>query len=231
MNTTAFSPASSSGRPERLQQRKDQPTADQRMKDALARIESSRSALIVCLSPDPSERRNRPDGGSGDGSTRQSFGQSLAARIDRNGLLKGSWRTVRALVRRWWTRQPWHSSVDLVGQTLAHEARPWMQRHPLATLAVGAAVGAGLVTVLTTFRPWAWRQIGAKGSPWGDRVGSLLWTQATSAPVQMALAGALAAWLADRGNRNAASSSPSGGVNSNHAHGESTANAAMAATP
>jgi len=228
MNDTSKSASGSSNRTE---QTKNPLAAEQKMRNALLRIGSSRSALIVCLSPDRSERHDGTAGGTGDRSTRQSFGQTLSARIERNGLLQGSWRTVRALVRRWWTRQPWHSSVDLVGQTLAHEARPLMQRHPLATLAVGAAIGAGLVTVAVAIRPWAWRQIGGKGSSWSDRVGGLLWTQVTSAPVQLALAGALAAWLADLGNRRASSSGPSGTAELHPARTEKSSAASMTATP
>ncbi len=205
MNTAAFS-AARFHTDNRTEQPSNPLTAEQRMTEAVTRIESSRSALIVCLSPDPPERDDRPAGSPNDGSAEQSFAQTLAARIERNGLLEGSWRTLRALARRWWKRQPWHSSVDLVGQTLAHQARPLMQRHPLGTLAVGAAVGAGLVAVASAMRPWALHQIRGKASPWGSRVGSMIWTQLASAPVQMALAGALAAWLADQGSRNTQSS-------------------------
>lgn len=177
-------------------------SADDRMRQAVTRIEASRSALIVCLSPEPPPvRRGSTPGAAGDGHAPPSFAETLAARIERNGLLQGSWRTARTLARRWWTRQPWHSSVDLVGQTLLHQARPVMRRHPMTTLAVGATLGAGLVFLVSTVRPWAWRHIQGQANPWRDRMGSLVWTQLTSTPVQMALAGALASWLSNQGNR------------------------------
>jgi hypothetical protein len=229
MNNAA-NPAS--GRSEAAgQTQQDSPprSADQRMRQAVARIEASRSALIVCLAPEPPTRRggtsDEADGsGSGSVGAEPTFAQTLAARIERNGLLQGSWRTLRTLARRWWTRQPWHSSVDLVVQTLAHQTRPLMQRHPMATLAVGAAVGAGLVAVASAVRPWAWHQIRGKASPWGDRVGGLLWAQLTSAPVQMAVAGALTAWLADQGRRHPTPSSHSpGGAAPQHTQTETTA--------
>jgi hypothetical protein len=176
--------------------------ADQRRRQALARIEASRSALIVCLAPNAPARHSGTTSVADDRNAIPFFAEALLARIERNGLLQGSWRTVRTLVRRWWTRQSWHSSIDLVGKTLAHQASPLMRRHPLATLAVGAALGAGLVAAASAARPWAWQHIQRHASPWRDRMGSLLWTQLTSAPVQMALAGALAAWLADQGSRN-----------------------------
>ncbi len=183
---------------------REAPTADQRIEQALARIEASRSALILCLAPEPPAPRSRRAGLAGEGDPDLSFAESLAAGISHNGLLQGSWRTLRAVARRWWVRQPWHSSVDLVGQTLLHQTRPIIRRHPLASLAVGVALGAGMVAALSTARPWAWQQVRQRASPWRERIGGLLWTQLTAAPVQMALAGALAAWLADQGKRGAA---------------------------
>jgi hypothetical protein len=178
------------------------PSAEERIQQAVTRIEASRSALILCLAPEQPAPTKPASRRAGAGDPVRSFAESLATRIERKGLVQGSWRTLRAMARRWWVRQPWHRSVDLVGQTLMHQARPLMHRHPVATLAVGTALGAGLVAVASAARPWAWQQLRRQASPWGDRIGSLLWMQATSAPVQMALAGALAAWLAEQGKRN-----------------------------
>lgn len=231
MNTAAHSASSSTRTAERTEREKNPLTADEKMTEAVARIEASRAALIVSMSPDPPERHDGIAGGNGDGSARSSFVQTLAARIERNGLLQGSWQTVRAVARRWWTRQPWHSTVDLVSQTLAHEARPLMRRHPLATLAVGATVGAGLMAAASAVRPWVVQKIRGKNAPWADRVGSLLWTQLSSAPIQMALAGALAAWLADQGSRNARSSGPSSDPAPRHARGDASPSAATSSAP
>jgi hypothetical protein len=177
------------------------PSAEERIQQAVTRIEASRSALILCLAPEQPAPTKPASRRAGAGDPVRSFAESLATRIERKGLVQGSWRTLRAMARRWWVRQPWHRSVDLVGQTLMHQARPLMHRHPVATLAVGTALGAGLVAVASAARPWAWQQLRRQASPWGDRIGGLLWTQATSAPVQMALASALAAWLAEQGKR------------------------------
>lgn len=196
--------------------------ADQRMNQALARIDASRSALIVCMSPDPPAGRGHKACEFSDGGAETSLVKTLVAQIARNGLLQGSWRTVRTLTRRWWARQPWHSSVDLVGQTLAHQARPLMRRHPLATLALGAALGAGLVAVLSATRPWAWHHIRRQDHPWRERIGSLLWTQLTSAPVQMALFGALATWLSNQGSRNAGSSGQAADTTPTRAQADTT---------
>ena len=193
---------------------------DQRVRRAVARIEASRSALVVCLAPDPPKRRGNTTGaadGSGDRDANLSLIDTLKARIERNGLLQGSWRTARTLARRWWTRQSWHRSVDLVVETLAHEARPLIRNHPMATLAVGAALGAGIVAVASALRPWASHQMRGNGSTWSGRVGNLLWSQFSSAPMQMAVAGALTAWVADQGiRRKAQSSGPSGGGAASH---------------
>lgn len=181
-------------------------SADQRMARALARIEASRGALIRCMAPDvPAPRRDpsRSSSASSDPADGASLVESLVARIERNGLLQGSWRTLRALSRRWWKRQPWHRSVELVGQTLVHQAQPIIRRHPLASLALAAALGAGVAAALSAARPWAWQRVQHQAGPWKDRLGSLLWTQLTATPVQMALAGALAAWLAERANTGA----------------------------
>ena len=183
-------------------------SADQRMALALARIAASRSALIVSLSPNLSEPRVADNGQAGEQGTEPSFAEMLSARIHRKGLLQGSWLTARTLARRWWNRQPWHSSVELVGQTLAHQARPLMRRNPLATLGVGTALGVMLVMAIKVGRPRVMQHIQQQASPWRDRVSSLLWTQLTAAPVQMALAGALAAWLADHGDNRSTRASP-----------------------
>ena len=186
-------------------------SADQRMARAVARIEASRGALIRCMAPDePAPRRDpsRSSSASGDPADGASLVESLVARIERNGLLQGSWRTLRALSRRWWKRQPWHRSVELVGQTLVHQAQPIIRRHPLASLALAAALGAGVAAALSAARPWAWQRVQHQAGPWKDRLGSLLWSQLTATPVQMALAGALAAWLADRANTGAQPTGP-----------------------
>lgn len=177
-------------------------SADQKMEQAVARLDASRAALIVCLAPHPPESHSAKNGVNGNANPESSFADLLATRIARNGLVQGSWRSVRTLARRWWSRQPWHSSVELIGQTLIHEARPLIRNHPLATLGVGAALGAGVVAIASALRPRAWLHIQQQSNPWRDRMGSFLWTQLTAAPVQMALAGAIATWLADQASRN-----------------------------
>lgn len=163
-------------------------SADQRMALALARIAASRSALIVSLSPNLSEPRDADNGQAGEQGTEPSFAEMLSARIHRKGLLQGSWLTARTLARRWWNRQPWHSSVELVGQTLAHQARPLMRRNPLATLGVGTALGVMLVMAIKVGR-----QPGRQGTGQRHLHGG---------------GGELAAWLADHGDNRSTRASP-----------------------
>ena len=171
---------------------------------ALQRLEASRSQLIVNIYPAPDQRR-RAGGASSDSQPVWNGMAGLMARAQRNGFVNAAWRTARALGRRWWTRQPWHASVDLVANTLAHEAKPIMRQHPWATLAVGSAAGAALVLVL----PWATRSIKSQAGPWHNNLGGMIWHQLGQTPVQLALTGALTAWIAEVGQRSAAATKAS----------------------
>jgi hypothetical protein len=96
----------------------------------------------------------------------------------------------------------------MLGQTLVHQTQPVIQRHSLASLAVAAALGADLTVALSAARPWASHQIQRQAGPWKDRIAALLWSQLTATPVQMALAGALTAWLADCASKHGRSPAP-----------------------
>lgn len=174
---------------------------------ALQRIEASRSQLIVHIYPAPVQRQRT--GANTTGSPPIWDGMAgLMARAQRNGFVNAAWRTARALGRRWWTRQPWHASVDLVASTLAHEAKPIMHRHPWATLAVGGAAGALLVVAL----PWATRSIKSQAGPWRNNLGGMLWHQLGQAPVQLAMTAAITAWIAEFNQRSAATQQASHGA-------------------
>lgn len=162
----------------------------QRKALALQRIDASRTQLILCLLPPEPQKQSATAGATGSPDF-LGFATTLMNRIERNGLVNGGWRMLRAWGRRWWTRQPWHAPVELVVTTVAHEAKPIIRRHPWATLAVGAAVGASLVAAL----PWAGSRIRQQARPWRNHLGSLVWGQLAQASVQMALAGAVTAWL------------------------------------
>lgn len=169
---------------------------EQRRALALQRLEQSRSALILALSPEPPDRFASADGSTAGASDHgpASWLSALASRVERKGFVRGVARTLQTFARRWWKRQPWHSSVDLVVSTAAHEVRPVVQRHPWASLAVGAALGAFVIAVA---RPLFWRPLQQQLESGRHHLGSMMWSQFNQVPVQMALAGALAAWIND----------------------------------
>lgn len=182
------------------------PTAAQRKALALARLDASRTLLIQRLYPAPSERSaHAASGDAGVVGLVASLMNALMARAQRDGLPRAVWRTARALARRWWTRQPWHASVELVAGTLADEVKPVVRRHPWASLAVAAAVGGALVMA----RPWVAHTLRRQTRDLPHRVGRMLWQQLAQAPVQLALLGALTACLKDRGQDRNPPPSPS----------------------
>jgi hypothetical protein len=193
-----------------------EPTVQERKALALARLDASRTHIIQRLFPSPEADEHRTDAPSPDLLT------TLMDRISRNGLAKGVWRTARAVARRWWTRQPWHTSVDLIGTTLAREARPIVRRHPWASLAAAVALGSALALA----RPWIVHGLRRQALPWRDRFGQMLWQQLTQTPVQLALAGAITAWLNDLSRRPAAASgarAPAADPSPGEGHGQRTA--------
>lgn len=170
------------------------PSTAERKALALARLDASRTELIQRLYPGPSKQRVH-DGATGLGDLAASLVSSMMTRAKRDGLPRTAWRTARALARRWWTRQPWHASVELVSDTLVSDLRLTVRRHPWASLAAAAAVGAAL----TMARPWVAHTLRRQTRDLPSRVGRMLWQQLAQAPVQLALLGALTAWLKDRG--------------------------------
>lgn len=181
-------------------------SAAERKALALARLDASRTLLIQRLYPAPSERSaHAASGDAGVVGLVASLMNALMARARRDGLPRAAWRTARALARRWWTRQPWHASVELVAGTLADEVKPVVRRHPWASLAAAAAVGGALVMA----RPWVAHTLRRQTRDLPHRVGRMLWQQLAQAPVQLALLGALTAWLKDRGQDPSPPPSPS----------------------
>ena len=168
-------------------------TSAERKELALRRLDASRTQIIIQLLPHEPTRSGSEASAPGSAPDFQGFATSLLKRIERNGLVNGGWRMARAWGRRWWTRQPWHAPAELLASTLAHEAKPIIRRHPWATLAVGAALGAGLMAAM----PSAGRAVRQRAKPWSHQMGGLLWTQLAQAPLQIALASAVTAWLTD----------------------------------
>lgn len=182
-------------------------TAEQRTALALQRIDASRTKLILTLAPTGPKRAKEkaPQGSAGSAHNTQRpapFSASLAAHMEQQGVGKGTWQALTGAATDWLGSQPWYTSVELVGSTLVHQARPIVRRHPWLCLGAAAATGAALVAL----RPWGWQPVQHRVAPWRSQVGSMIWGQLTQAPVQMALAGALAAWLS--GNSTAPAQGP-----------------------
>lgn len=170
----------------------------QRKAEALARIEASRTRLILALSPEePSRHKSAPAPGA-DASGASGFpAASFGARMRRHGVGPGLFSAAQTLVRRWWRRQPLHVPAELVASAVAQQVNPIVQRHPWAALAAGAAAGG----VLVALTPWVFGAAKNRWAPWRANLGGMLWSQLGQASVQMALAGALAAWISDMGKR------------------------------
>lgn len=170
----------------------------QRKAAALARIEASRSQLILALSPEEPAHRERAPTPGADASGANGFpAASFAARMRRHGVGLGLLSAGQTLVRRWWRRQPWHVPAELVASAVAQQVNPLVRRHPWAALAAGAAVGAALVTLT----PRVFGAAKNRWAPWRANLGGMLWSQLGQASVQMALAGALATWISDMGKQ------------------------------
>lgn len=164
---------------------------------ALARIEASRTQLILALSPEPSGRERATTAGASAPGASGFPARSFAARVQRYGVGLGLFSVAQTLARRWWRRQPWHAPAELVASAVAQQVNPIVQRHPWAALAAGAAAGGALVALT----PWVFGAAKNRWAPWRANLGGMLWSQLGQASVQMALAGALAAWINDMGKR------------------------------
>ena len=193
------------------------PSPEQRKALALQRLESSRHALIISLSPKfppASVQKERQPSETGE----STLLSNLVSRVQRHGLVAGGGRAVQALARRWWKRQPWNASVELVGGTLVHEVRPLIRRHPWSALAVGAALGATAVLV----RPLILRPLTQQLQPWRNNLVGMVWSQVSQVPVQMAIAGALAAWINEASKKSSAEASSSSMAPAAHPVAQST---------
>lgn len=173
------------------------PSQPQRMAAALERIEASRSQLILALSPEPSAHDSAAGPVAGASGASAFPAASVAARMRRQGVGLGLLRAAQTLARRWWRRQPWHAPAELVASAVAQQVNPLVRRHPWAALAAAAAVGA----VLVGLKPWVFGSARHRWAPWRDHLGGMLWSQLGQASVQMAVAGALAAWISELGQR------------------------------
>jgi len=157
---------------------------------ALQRMDSSRTLLIQTVWPAPATAADLPRS-TGPYSTHARPLAVLLRHIGRKGLSDQTLGVARALAQRWWKRQPWHTSVGLVAETVAREARPVIRRHPWVCLAAAATVGGALVLV----RPWLGAALRQQTQNLRNHAGQIVWAQLAQPSVQLALAGALSAWI------------------------------------
>ena len=157
---------------------------------ALLRIEASRARLRTAMLPPADSAAS--DGGPGFALPRR--WRAMWRSFTRSGPLATVAKTAASFVGSWWRRQPWHSTTEWAGRALLAEVQPLVRRHPLMAVAVGASLGAALVSV----RPWRWRALNRHVRPMGGHL--MRWTiaQLSQVPVQMALAALLAQFVGDR---------------------------------
>jgi hypothetical protein len=117
--------------------------------------------------------------------------------------------TAASLLRNWWVRQPWHATTELLSHAVAREVSPWVKRNPVTAVALGACAGAALAAA----RPWRWQAVSSQRRLMSRSVGRWAVSQLTQAPVQMALAAAVAAWLEKRHPPDAHGSQPASRTN------------------
>lgn len=175
---------------------------------ALRRLQESRRRLAAVLLPPEEEdgADGRPEGGARHGaSSWTAFWQRHGAQ----GPLAPLFGTAWGVLRGWWTSQPWHRSVDVLGRAAGRRVLPLVRRHPWAAVGIAAGVGATIVHL----RPWRWPAVAGQFRPMRQQ--AVRWTlqQLASAPVQMALAGLLAVWLREAApSAPTASAAPAGGA-------------------
>lgn len=146
------------------------------MSEALARLDLSRSRLRQEMIPPPPARLPP--------------GSPLPTR------LRALWRHWRrkaggwpvagvaaAALGEWWHHHPWRPAGELLVDEVQASALPWLRRHPVATVAVAATLGAALVVS----RPWRWPGVAERVRPMPRRLGRWLIRQVGQAPVQATL--------------------------------------------
>ena len=152
---------------------------------ALARLEASRVVLRRTLVPEP----ELPDS-AGAAPRRLHALLRFVRRRWAHSILAGA--VVEGL-QHWWMRHPWRPPAEAAFGELERTAGPVLRRHPLAAVAVAAALGAAVVVA----RPWRWPLVANHLAPLPRRAGHWLMTQLAQPAVQAWLTG-LALSLFDR---------------------------------
>lgn len=157
---------------------------------ALQRLAVSRERLQRRLTPPAL----KPGQSSGTGFRLPLRWRALGRMLLSRGPSAALGRAAMASLSQWWKGQPWHSSAEMLGQVTLQKLSPVVRRHPWLALAAGAGLGAALVV----FRPWRAVGVSRYVKPLGGYIARAAWRLFGQAPLQMALAAALAAWLGDQ---------------------------------
>lgn len=161
---------------------------------ALARLASTRQRLLLTMAPHQSDGAAQAHAGSAWIPRRwRALGRMLISRGPSAALLRGA----SAAVALWWRAQPWSTASGMLGRAVAHEVTPVVRRHPWLSVIVALALGAAVVSA----KPWHWRAVRPYVAPLGPRLRHAAWKLFTQAPVQMAIAAVLAAWIGDQQRR------------------------------
>ncbi|MEO8542024.1 MAG: hypothetical protein ABI434_00500 [Burkholderiaceae bacterium] len=158
---------------------------------ALQRLAVSRERLLRRLAP-PSKVAE--DASSGTGFRMPLRWRALGRMLLSRGPSAALGRAAMAALSQWWKSQPWHSSAEMLGQATMREVSPVMRRHPWLVLAAGVGLGAALFVL----GPWRATGVSRYVKPLGGYMARAAWRLFGQAPVQMAIAAALAAWLGDQ---------------------------------
>lgn len=170
----------------------------ERLRLAQVRLAHSREAiqasLMPAVQPEAADARSRH--------------RSLA---DWQRLLRHQWRRLRRepvmsmageVAQQWWSRHPWQPAGQALYGQLRASVWPLVRRHPVASVAVAAAVGGAVVAS----RPWNWPWLNRRARRLPTQLGHWVWRQLSAAPMQAALAGLLA--LAVKGGLDQAQQTP-----------------------
>ena len=162
-------------------------TAEARTHAAVAALVASRVRLRQQLLPKPQAGAAAGAGGSESKPSAVDPWQQLQRMTQRwpaaqllAGAVQGWWQVWWPA---WWNSQPLRAEADLLATGLKARLTPIVQRHPLATVAGAALVGA----LLVAGRPWRWPLVGDQLRPLPGRVGLWLAGQLASVPIQTAL--------------------------------------------
>lgn len=152
---------------------------------ALSRIEASRAVLRRTLVPEAD-----PPDAAGAAPRRLRALLRYVRRRWAHSILAGA--AVEGL-QQWWLRHPWRPPAEAAIGEIERTAGPVLRRHPLAAVALAAALGA----VVAATRPWRWPLVAAHLTPLPRRAGRWLTSRLAEPAVQAWLTG-LALSLFDR---------------------------------